>query len=44
MKKSYQNNKDERIIDLSLGTAVGLLAVIFLEGLFWGYMIRKIRH
>lgn len=43
MKKEMQANKPERLLDLSVGTAVGLLALVFVEGLCWGYMIKKWR-
>lgn len=43
MKKDSRSAEGERIIDISIGTAAALLAVTFLKGLFWGYMIRKCR-
>lgn len=36
-------NTANRIIDLSIGAAAGLLGIVFLEGIFCGYMIRG-RH
>ncbi|NMA33120.1 MAG: hypothetical protein GX940_01030 [Clostridiaceae bacterium] len=41
MKKKNPQDSGERIIDISVGTAAGLLAVVFFKGLFWGYIIRK---
>ncbi|HOQ06198.1 MAG TPA: hypothetical protein PK127_00750 [Clostridiales bacterium] len=43
MKRNSQPMNGERILDISIGTAAGLLAVTFLKGLFWGYLIRKCR-
>ncbi len=43
MKKSTQQKHGERVIDLSIGAAAGLLGIVFLEGLFCGYMIKKWR-
>lgn len=31
----------ERYLDLSITAAVGILAVAFVKGIFWGYMIRR---
>ncbi len=43
MKKNAPQKHPERVIDLSIGAAAGLLGIVFLEGLFLGYMIRKCR-
>ncbi len=43
MKKNSQQKQGERVIDMSIGAAAGLLCIVFLEGLFFGYMIRKCR-
>lgn len=43
MKKENCLARQDRVVDLSLGTAAGLLALVFLEGIFWGYMIKKWR-
>lgn len=43
MKKDHHSKGQDRLIDLSLGAAAGLLALVFAEGLFWGYMIKKRR-
>ncbi len=43
MKKNTQQKHGERVIDLSIGAAAGLLGIVFLEGLFCGYMIKKWR-
>lgn len=43
-KKNTVCENPDRIVDLSLGAAAGLLGLVFLEGMFWGYMIRKWRH
>ena len=43
MKKENQLKNQDRFIDLTLGAAAGLLAVVFIEGMFWGYMIKKWR-
>lgn len=32
---------EERYLDLSVAAAVGLAALVFAKGIFWGYMIRK---
>lgn len=32
---------EERYFDLSITAAVGLAALVFAKGIFWGYMIRK---
>ncbi|HEX2944601.1 MAG TPA: hypothetical protein VHT96_01445 [Clostridia bacterium] len=42
-KKITESDGPNRIIDLSIGAAAGLLGIIFLEGIFCGYMIRG-RH
>lgn len=39
MKKSVE--PEERVLDLSVTTAAGLLAFVFAQGVFWGYMIKK---
>lgn len=44
MKKNSSDDRNDRIVDISLGTAIGLMAFVFLEGMVWGYMIRKLRH
>lgn len=44
MKKNSSDNRNDRIVDISLGTAIGVMAFVFLEGMFWGYMIRRLRH
>lgn len=44
MKKDNCLKKQDRIVDLSLGAAAGLLALVFVEGMFWGYMIKKWRE
>ncbi len=41
MKKEEQANKTERVVDLSIGTAAGLLALVFTEGLIFGYLCHK---
>lgn len=41
MKKGEQTKKPERVVDLSIGTAAGLLALVFAEGLVLGYMCHK---
>ena len=43
IKKANCLTKQDRVVDLSLCTAAGLLALVFLEGMFWGYMIKKWR-
>lgn len=43
MKKALQVNNTERFVDMSLGAALGVLAITFVEGIFWGYMLRKSR-
>jgi hypothetical protein len=43
MKKNAQQKHGERVIDLSIGAAAGLLGFVFLQGLAFGYMIRKSR-
>ena len=42
MKKKDLQNSSERAIEMHRPVA-GLLAVVFLEGLFWGYMINRLR-
>lgn len=39
-KKSVKPEEPNRIIDLSIGAAAGLLGIVFLGGIFGGYMIR----
>lgn len=41
MKKELQANKPERFADLSVGAAAGLLAMVFAEGLIFGYVCGK---
>lgn len=43
MKRNAPKRQSDNVIDLSIGAAVGLLGIVFLEGLFCGYMIRKWR-
>ena len=43
-RKENSCEHPERIVDLSLGVAAGLLGLVFIEGVFWGYMIRKWRR
>jgi hypothetical protein len=40
MKKS-PDETNERVFDLSIPVAAGLLALIFVKGIFWGYMLKK---
>lgn len=39
-KKAIKPEAPNRIIDLSIGVAAGLLGIVFLGGVFGGYMIR----
>lgn len=41
MKKDSRLRQEEHSIDISIGTAVGIIALVFAEGIFWGYMARK---
>lgn len=34
----------ERVLDLNVPTAVGLVAFVFVKGIFWGYMLKKWMH
>jgi hypothetical protein len=43
MKKDGRLRQEEHSIDISLGTAMGIIAFAFAEGIFWGYMARKWR-
>jgi len=43
MKKNNQMKEQDHFVDISLGAAAGLLALVFAEGLIWGYMIKKLR-
>jgi hypothetical protein len=43
MKKGNPQNHSERVIDLSIGVAAGLLGLVFLEGLLCGFMVKKWR-
>lgn len=38
---SSSQYEEENSINLSVGAAVGILAVAFVKGLFWGYMFRR---
>jgi hypothetical protein len=38
MKKELQAKNQERVLDISLGTAAGILALAFAGGMFWGYV------
>jgi|LSQX01.2.fsa_nt_gb hypothetical protein len=42
-KKNISQCQSERIIDLGLGTAAGLLGLVFLEGLILGLIIKRRR-
>lgn len=44
MKKNNGETQPERIVDLSLSTAAGLLGMVFIEGALLGYMIRRWRR
>ena len=44
MKKASKAGNHERFMDLSIGAAAGLLALVFAEGMLWGYMIKKWRE
>lgn len=39
-KKASRPEDSNRIIDVSIGVAAGLLGIVFLGGVFGGYMIR----
>lgn len=39
-KKAIKPEETNRIIDFSIGAAAGLLGIVFLGGVFGGYMIR----
>lgn len=41
--KPAKEQEPDRYLDITLGAAAGLLALVFAEGLFWGYMLRKMR-
>jgi hypothetical protein len=41
MKKGEQTKKQERVVDLSIGAAAGLLVLVFAEGFVLGYMCHK---
>jgi len=32
---------EEKTIELSIEAAIGIVAVAFLKGIFWGYMIKR---
>lgn len=36
-----QARHDDRILDISAGTAVGILALAFVTGIFGGYVIKR---
>ncbi|MDF2523573.1 MAG: hypothetical protein K0R31_1214 [Clostridiales bacterium] len=33
--------EEDSTLDLSIGAAVGILAVVFVKGLVWGYILRR---
>ena len=39
--KKSAPEEDERTLTLSTAAAVGILAAIFIKGMFWGYLIKK---
>lgn len=39
--KKNLSEKVERVLDLSVPAAVGILAFTFVKGMFWGYMLKK---
>jgi hypothetical protein len=41
LKKGVQTKNQERVLDLSIATAAGLLALVFAEGLILGYICHK---
>jgi len=43
LKKEKRPDSQESVMDLSLGAAVGILAMVFAHGFLWGYMVRKWR-
>lgn len=34
-------SEDEGIFDLSVPAAIGVLAFVFLKGMFWGYILKR---
>ena len=40
-KQAESKYADENTISLSAMTAVGILALVFVKGLFWGYILKK---
>jgi len=43
IKRNNQMKEQDQFVDITLGAAAGLLALVFAEGLIWGYMIKKLR-
>jgi hypothetical protein len=42
-KKCVRDKHTDVAIEISLGTAAGILGLVFLKGLLWGYCLRKRR-
>ena len=41
-KKQLENSRlEENSIDLSAMAALGILILVFVKGIFWGYLLRK---
>lgn len=40
-KQLEHSHEDENSISLSAVSALGILAFIFVKGIFWGYILRK---
>lgn len=39
--KKKEEPQDETVLTLGAGTAVGILAAVFIKGFFWGYLINR---
>ncbi|MCX7923867.1 MAG: hypothetical protein N3B21_17925 [Clostridia bacterium] len=40
-KKNMPEQEEENALTLSAASAVGILALTFAKGIFWGYMIKR---
>ena len=42
--KKNEDKEDETVLNLSMATAAGVLALAFAKGVFWGYMLKRKRR
>ena len=41
LASEFDNEENVRYLDLGATTAIGIVALAFVKGMFWGYMLKR---